>query len=121
MKPDIVRTTPLERNVTENNEVQNAFENTPAVEPEPSEVHAAVVEELAKENPDMVRIEMAPCACGQPMEKLTLDTSGNNKVGRVVCGQCGIWGVEFLIPRTDQQEVVGKAATKAWNEAPRPV
>jgi len=35
------------------------------------------------------------------------------KVGRATCGSCGVWGVDFLAPRTQEQEPVGKAAAKA--------
>jgi len=50
---------------------------------------------------------------------LLIDLPQGSKVGRAGCSACGVWGVDFLAPRTQDQELVGKHAAKAWNEAPR--
>lgn len=70
------------------------------------------------------RVEIRPCMCGanapgtDPVD-LTIRMEQNSKVGRVCCSGCGVWGVDFLVPLTNNQELIAQAATKAWNEAPR--
>lgn len=98
---------------------------TPAEEtaPEPSAVHAAVKEALVPpaNRPPVTQIPLAPCPCGNNETNLLLDVPQGQKVGRATCSICGIWGVDFLVPRSQDQELVGQAASKAWNEAPRAV
>jgi len=116
--------------VSESNEEQNDFEDVPAVEtpaeetaptaqPEPSAVHEGVKKAIAEQAAK--QIQLAPCPCGSPESNLMLDVPQGSKIGRASCGACGVWGVDFLVPRVQDQELVGKYAAKAWNEAPRAV
>jgi hypothetical protein len=123
-KPDNVRPTKLEKNVSENNEEPNDFKPDPAIKtaaeetaPKPSEVHDAVRQALAQQG--VKQIKLAPCPCGVTAVNLMIDIPQGNKIGRSTCGACGVWGVDFLAPRTQDQELIGTAAAKAWNEAPR--
>lgn len=100
----------------ENAEVQTPAEET-APKPDNPALQQAVSAALAKQG--VTQIQLAPCPCGTPNVNLILDMAQNSKVGRASCGACGIWGVDFLAPRTQDQDLVGKAAAKAWNEAPR--
>jgi len=110
--------------VSDDTQDPNEFEEkpvqTPAEEtaPEPSAVHEAVKEALVQ-RPSVQRINLEPCPCGAVNVNLIVDVGQGTKVGRATCGACGIWGVDFLSPRTNDKELFGKAASKAWNEAPR--
>lgn len=85
---------------------------------DPSAVHEAVKAALDVTAPP--KIELLPCACGAPEVNLVIDAPRQGeKVGRVSCSDCGAWGVDFLVPRTQDQELIGKKAAQAWNEAPR--
>lgn len=115
--------------MSETNEDANEFAGDPADDqvktpaeetaPQPDAVADAVKTALAEQG--VTQIQLAPCPCGAVNVNLILDMAQGSKVGRASCGSCGIWGVDFLAPRTQDQELVGKAAAKAWNEAPRPV
>ena len=59
------------------------------------------------------------CPCGNTAGDIVISAEPNQQVGRVSCGTCGAWGVDFLIPRVKDQNAVGAAASKAWSEAPR--
>jgi hypothetical protein len=113
--------------VSESNEEQNEFAGDPAVEtaaeeaaPEPKAVAAAVQQALAEQHP-VPQIQLAGCPCGVANVNLLIDLPQGSKVGRAGCSACGVWGVDFLAPRTQDQELVGQHAAKAWNEAPRAV
>ena len=97
--------------------VDDLVKTDPAVVPE-SEVPAAVREALREPVP-VAQIQLAPCPCGVTNVNLLIDLPQGSKVGRAGCSACGVWGVDFLAPRTQDQELVGKHAAKAWNEAPR--
>ena len=88
-----------------------------AAQADPAAVAEAVKNALAMQAAQ--KIDMAPCPCGSLVENLMLSI-GQGQVGRATGGCCGIWGVDFLVPRTQDQEIIAKAAAKAWNEAPRP-
>jgi len=105
--------------VSENNE--DSPVQTPAEEtaPEPSKVSEAVKEALARQAPGVQQIVLAPCPCGTANVNLLIDLPQGTKVGRASCGACGVWGVDFLAPRTNDKDLLGKSAAKAWNEAPR--
>lgn len=98
---------------------ENAEVQTPAEEtaPKPAALAEAVKVALAEQR--VTQVQLAPCPCGTPNVNLILDMAQGSKVGRASCSACGIWGVDFLAPRTQDQDLVGKAAAKAWNEAPR--
>ena len=123
--PDNVRSTLLEKNVSENGETANKFEEKPVktaaeeTAPKPSEVADAVKQAIAQQG--VRQIKLAPCPCGAVNVNLVLDIAQGGKIGRSTCGACGIWGVDFLAPRSKDQELIGNAAAKAWNEAPRNV
>ncbi len=99
---------------------QDAMVNTPSEEtaPHPTAVADAVNEALQKQAPGKVAIQLNDCPCGSAGD-LMLDVPQGTKVGRASCSNCGVWGVDFLVPRTNNQEILAKAAGKAWNEAPR--
>ena len=106
--------------MTENNEVSNKFED----EPRPEAVAAAVREalpdfETSATDPRVQQIPLLPCPCGSTEANLMLDVPQGQKVGRATCSLCGVWGVDFLVPRSQDQNLIGAAASKAWNEAPR--
>lgn len=110
--------------MSENNQDPNEFKDQPEVKtpaeetaPKPEAVHEAVKQAIAQSAVQQIKLE--PCPCGTPNVNLLLDVAPNNKVGRASCGACGVWGVDFLAPRTKDNELIGKAAAKAWNEAPR--
>jgi len=111
--------------VSENNEDANEFDTPAEVQtaaeetaPEPSEVHDAVKQALnVPQVTDQIMLE--PCPCGTANVNLLIDVPQGSKVGRATCGACGIWGVDFLAPRSQDKEIMGRAATKVWNEAPR--
>jgi len=116
--------------VSESNEDANEFETpaevlTPAEEtapeamPNTEAVHEAVHRALAKQAPNVVQRNLEPCPCGTDNVNLLIDVAQGSKVGRATCGACGIWGVDFLAPRSQDKELMGRAATKVWNEAPR--
>ena len=111
--------------MSENNEDPNEFEEkpvqTPAEEtaPQPSEVSEAVQRALARQAPGVTQIKLAPCPCGTANVNLLIDLPQGEKVGRGTCGACGVWGIDFLTPRSNDKELLGRAAAKAWNEAPR--
>ncbi|MCK5090232.1 MAG: hypothetical protein KAQ88_09645 [Hyphomicrobiaceae bacterium] len=112
--------------MSESNEDANEFETpaevqTPAEEtaPAPSELPDAVKQALARQAPNVTQIVLAPCPCGTANVNLLIDIPQGSKVGRGTCGACGVWGVDFLAPRSQDKEIMGKAAAKAWNEAPR--
>ena len=126
--------------MTENNETPNDFVQTPEEETAPqakveshnqqggvtaaevngeqSNVQEAVQAALAKAGVKEVLIQ--PCICGETKD-LSIKVAQNSAVGRVTCAGCGIWGVDFLVPAVNDQDIVGRAATKAWNEAPRAI
>jgi len=116
---DNVRTTLLEKNVTENNEVSNEFEDVPAAEPEPAEVAAAVRQAIVEQQPAVTQTDLLPCVCSDGQTNLMIDVPNGQKIGRATCSVCGVWGVDFLVPRSQDQNLIGAAASKAWNEAPR--
>lgn len=64
--------------------------------------------------------QLSPCACGATDFNLMIELPQSSKVGRATCGACGTWGIDFLAPRTQDQNLISGAAAKAWNEAPRP-
>lgn len=64
--------------------------------------------------------QLRPCACGATEFNLMIELPQSSKVGRATCGACGTWGIDFLAPRTQDQNLISSAAAKAWNEAPRP-
>ena len=100
----------------------NDFEDVPSQQEEAApkpEAVAEAVREAIKQNPGAIQMELAPCPCGTPNVNLMIDLPQGAKVGRAGCGTCGVWGVDFLAPRTQDQDLLGKAAAKAWNEAPR--
>lgn len=107
--------------MSENNEQPTDLNAEPALElePEPSAVHAAVKEALIPEQPAVQQIKLAPCPCSAGETNLMLDAPAGSKVGRASCSVCGVWGVDFLVPRSQSQELIATAAAKAWNEAPR--
>lgn len=114
--------------MSENNEGANEFEDqpvqTPAEEtaPKPTDtvdVSAAVKQALERQAPGVTQIQLAPCPCGTPNVNLLIDVPQGNKVGRGTCGSCGVWGIDFLVPRSQDKDLLGRAAAKAWNEAPR--
>lgn len=102
-------------------ENENEFVQTPeeetAPEPQPSEIHDAVRNALAQQGAQ--QISLAPCPCGTANFSLVLDLPQGSKVGRGTCGACGIWGIDFLAPRSQDKDLIGRTAAKAWNEAPR--
>ena len=97
-------------------EVPTASEEA-APEPKPSQVHDAVRSALANEMAQ--HVVLSSCPCGSTNVNLMIDLPQGSKVGRATCGACGTWGVDFLAPRTQDQDLLGKVAAKAWNEAPR--
>lgn len=97
-------------------EVKTAAEETA---PQPKKVDAAVKRALEKQAPGVQQIELQPCPCGTSAVNLLVDLPQGSKVGHGTCGSCGVWGVDFLAPRTNDQELIANAAAKAWNEAPR--
>jgi hypothetical protein len=113
--------------VSENNEIANEFDSQPEVPivPTPAEETApapAAVAEGVKEalkQKGMAQVMLQPCPCGVAGVNLILDLPERGKVGRATCSACGAWGIDFLAPRTKDQELIGVAAAKAWNEAPR--
>lgn len=102
------------------NEFEEKPVQTPAEEtaPKPSAVHEAVKKALVPSTVSQ-KINLEPCPCGAVKVNLMVDVGQGTKIGRATCGACGVWGVDFLAPRTQDQELFGKAASKAWNEAPR--
>lgn len=106
--------------MSETNEEENDFdENVKSNQEEaaPTAVNEAVARALAESK--VTQVQLAPCPCGTPNVNLLIDLPQGSKVGRAGCSACGVWGVDFLAPRTQDQEIVGHAAGKAWNEAPR--
>ena len=83
----------------------------------PTAVSEAVQKALSENN--ITQVQLAPCPCGTPNVNLLIDLPQGSKVGRAGCSACGVWGVDFLAPRTQDQEILGSATAKAWNEAPR--
>ena len=61
-----------------------------------------------------------PCPCGTVPEQLFLEVNQDSKVGRVTCGNCGAWGVDFLRGHEREQEPMLDKAQAAWDAAPRP-
>ena len=112
--------------MSENNEDANEFGITaevltPAEEtaPQPSELPEAVKRALERQAPGVQQIVLAPCPCGTATVNLIIDLPQGSKVGRGTCGACGVWGIDFLAPRSQDKDLIGKASAKAWNEAPR--
>lgn len=115
--------------MSETNEEANEFAGDPAEETvktpaeetapaaDPDAVSEAVARALAEQK--VTQVQLAPCPCGTANVNLLIDLPQGSKVGRAGCSACGVWGVDFLAPRTQDQDLVGKAAAKAWNEAPR--
>lgn len=97
-------------------EVQTAAEETA---PKAKKVDAAVKRALEKQAPGVQQIELQPCPCGTVAVNLLVDLPQGSKVGHGTCGSCGVWGVDFLSPRSNDKELIANAAAKAWNEAPR--
>ena len=94
----------------------------PAEAPSQDQLNAAV--QKALDQGAARRIEIAPCMCGAnapgtPPVDLTVRMQQGSQVARASCSGCGVWGVDFLVPQTNNQELVAVAAAKAWNEAPR--
>ena len=86
---------------------------------EPSEVHEAVKTAIAEQQPVVAQVQLALCPCSDGETNLMLDVPQGSKVGRASCSTCGVWGVDFLMPRTQDKDIISAAASKAWNEAPR--
>lgn len=110
--------------MSETNEEANEFDegvksNQEEAAPVAAPVAEAVSRALAENN--VTQVQLAPCPCGTPNVNLLIDLPQGSKVGRAGCSACGVWGVDFLAPRTQDQDLVGNAAAKAWNEAPRAV
>ena len=61
-----------------------------------------------------------PCPCGAVPEQLVLEVNQESKVGRATCGNCGVWGVDFLRGLAREQEPILDKAQAAWDAAPRP-
>jgi hypothetical protein len=98
-------------------EVQTAAEETA---PQPSKkVDNAVKKALEKQAPGVQQIELQPCPCGTVGVNLLVDLPQGSKVGHGTCGSCGVWGVDVLAPRSNDEKLIANAAAKAWNEAPR--
>lgn len=86
----------------------------------PEAVHDAVKAAIASDQEQAAGlVQLGQCPCGAANMNLMLEIPQGAKVGRATCGTCGVWGVDFLAPRTQDQNVVSVAAAKAWNEAPR--
>lgn len=96
--------------------VQTAAEETA---PEPAAVSAAVKRALERQAPGVTQIKLEPCPCGTVNVNLLVDLPQGSKVGHGTCGSCGVWGIDFLAPRSNDKELIATAAAKAWNEAPR--
>lgn len=97
----------------------NQEEAAPEAQPpeDPNKVAEAIAKALESQGPP--RASLKGCPCGELQEpKINIDVS-QDKVGRATCGGCGVWGVDFLVPRTQDQNLIGAAAAKAWNDAPR--
>ncbi len=105
----------------DSNEFEEQAVKTAAEETAPNTeaVHEAVHRALQRQAPGVVQIVLAPCPCGTANVNLLIDLPQGSKVGRAGCGACGVWGVDFLAPRSNDKELMGRAAAKAWNEAPR--
>lgn len=97
-------------------EVQTAAEETA---PKPAKVANAVKRALERQAPGVTQIELQACPCGTVNVNLLVDLPQGSKVGHGTCGSCGVWGVDFLAPRSNDKELIATAAAKAWNEAPR--
>ena len=95
-----------------------AAENQPtAVEAAPSDVHDAVKQAIADQQPQPVTLN--PCPCGETPEGLYIEMPERGKYGRASGQCCAEWGVEFKNNfEADGNKTMLKAA-KAWNEAPR--
>ena len=74
---------------------------------------------LERQAPGVTQIKLEPCPCGTVNVNLLVDLPQGSKVGHGTCGSCGVWGVDFLAPRSNDKELIASAAAKAWNEAPR--
>ena len=117
--------------MSETTEIENEFAGDPAETPDhvasnqeeaaPTADNPKIQEAVARALAEgkVTQVELAPCPCGVPGVNLLIDLPQGSKVGRAGCSACGVWGVDFLAPRTQNQELVGQAAGKAWNEAPR--
>lgn len=88
-------------------------------QPGPDAVADAVKQAIAAQQATGQRINLAPCPCGERNVTVMLDIPQGSKVGRATCGTCGTWGVDFLVPRSQDQNLAGKKAAEAWNDAPR--
>ena len=60
-----------------------------------------------------------PCPCGAVPEQLLLEVNQESKVGRVTCGTCGVWGLDFLRGHEREQEGILDKAQASWDAAPR--
>ena len=112
--------------MSDNKEDPNEFEDQPEVQtaaeetaPQPEEVAGAVKRALERQAPGVTQIKLEPCPCGTVNVNLLVDLPQGSKVGHGTCGSCGVWGVDFLAPRTNDKELIASAAAKSWNEAPR--
>ena len=112
--------------MSDNKEDPNEFEDQPEVQtaaeetaPQTEEVAGAVKRALQRQAPGVTQIQLEPCPCGTVNVNLLVDLPQGGKVGHGTCGSCGVWGVDFLAPRSNDKELIASAAAKAWNEAPR--
>ena len=117
LEPDNVRNDKMEKPMSEDQ----------APTPEVPSEHVGAAEELPPEVLDAIakaqagKQALSPCMCGAAEPNVVIEIPNGTKIGRATCGECGIWGVDFLAPRSQDQNVIGAAATKAWTEAPRAV
>jgi hypothetical protein len=82
---------------------------------------AAAATPVEPEAPPATEVPRAyqDCPCGATPERLVIEISEQNKVGRASCSACGTWGVEFLRGHTMEQEAILDKAHAAWDAAPR--
>ena len=69
--------------------------------------------------PKTKKPEILPCPCGASPDGVGISMPQGSQVGHASCKSCGVWGVDFLIPKVQDKAIIITTAIMAWNGAPR--
>lgn len=101
-------------------EENNGADAPPATATPETKLPPAIVTGKGREEVKADKRIYLPCPCGAIPEQLLLEVNQESKVGRVTCGNCGSWGVDFLRGHAREQEDILDKGQAAWDAAPRP-
>ena len=72
-----------------------------------------------KDKPDVTKVHLEPCPCGQNPDLLIIEMPERAKYGRAFGDCCSEWSIEFRNGYTADPKLSQVRAAKAWNNTPR--